>query len=212
VPEELRAQFDAAEEAVRALGVVVWSMAEHEADDALATAAARFCGQVAQVRLLSPDKDLAQCVRGQQVVQVERKSGRVVDEAAVREQRGVEARSIPDLLALTGDVADGIPGLPGFGDKSAAALLARYGHLEAIPAQAQEWQVKVRGAPRLAATLAERRQEALLYRRLATLVEDVPLPEGLEALAFTGVPREPFLAWCEQAKSTSLRERPKRWR
>jgi 5'-3' exonuclease len=211
VPPELRAQFDAAEEAVRALGVVVWSMAEHEADDALATAAARFAGKVEQVRLLSPDKDLGQCVRGQAVVQVDRRTERVLDEEAVRTLRGVAPRSIPDLLALTGDTADGIPGLPGFGEKSAAALLGRYGRLEEIPAEAARWDVKVRGAERLAATLAAHREDALLYRRLATLVEDVPLAEGLDALEWQGVPREDFLAWCERMRLTSMRERPQRW-
>jgi 5'-3' exonuclease len=212
VPPELLAQFDAAEEAVRALGVTVWSMKEHEADDALATAAARFAPQVGQVRVMSPDKDLGQCVSGTRVVQVERKSGRELDEAAVRALRGVGPSSIPDLLALTGDTADGIPGLKGFGEKSAAAVLARWEHLERIPASAADWDVKVRGAEKLAATLAAQREEALLYRRLATLVTDAPLAEDLEALAFRGVPREAFLAWCERLGVGSLRERPHLWR
>ena len=211
VPPELRRQFDGAEAAVRALGVPVWSMAEFEADDALASAAARYAPQVGQVRLLTPDKDLGQCVRGETVVQVDRLRARVLDEAAVRALRGIAPGSIPDWLALTGDSADGIPGLAGFGEKTAAALLARYGHLEAIPAQAASWEVKVRGAERLAATLAAEREAALLYRRLATLREDVPLPMDVEALAFRGVPREPFLVWCEGANVRSLRERPKRW-
>ncbi|MCI0569487.1 MAG: flap endonuclease [Myxococcaceae bacterium] len=212
VPPELHAQFDPAEDAVRALGVTVWSMSEHEADDALATAAARFSSKVDQVRIYSPDKDLGQCVRGQTVVQVDRRNEKVLDEDTVRALRGVAPRSIPDLLALTGDVADGIPGLTGFGEKSASALVGRYGRLEEIPPEASAWDVKVRGAERLAATLAEHREDALLYRRLATLVTDVPLKEDLGALEYRGVPREEFLAWCDRMRVTSMRERPQRWR
>lgn len=207
----LRAQFDAVEDACRALGVVVWRMDEWEADDALATAAARFSSQVEQVRILTPDKDLGQCVRGTRVVQVDRIRQRVIDEAGVLEARGVAPASIPDFLALTGDSADGIPGVPGFGTKTAATLLSHYGHLEAIPDDPAAWAVKVRGAPRLAQTLAERREDALLYRRLATVVTDVPLREDLEALRFKGVPRQDWEEFCDREGAKGLRARPTRW-
>jgi 5'-3' exonuclease len=211
VPPALRAQFDTVEEAVRALGVTVWSMRAHEADDAMATAARRFAGEVAQVRLMTPDKDLAQCLRGERVVQVDRRQRKVTDEAAFRALRGIAPTSVPDLLALTGDTADGIPGLPGFGEKSAATLLGAYGHLEQIPRHPYEWKVKPRGALQLAATLAERRDDALLYRRLATLVDDVPLAESLDELRFRGVPRARFEAWCDAVGARTLRTAPRRW-
>ena len=211
VPPELRSQFDAAEAACRALGITVWSMDRWEADDALATAAVRYATQVSQVRLLTPDKDLGQCVVGTRVVQVDRMRQRVLDEEAVRAARGVAPASIPDFLALTGDTADGIPGLPGFGEKTAAALLAHYGHLEAIPDDDAAWAVKIRGASRLAATLAAHRPEALLYRKLATLVTDVPLAEELDALRFRGVPRAEFEAWCDREGAQTLRTRPRIW-
>lgn len=198
VPPTLRAQFDLAEEAARALGIVVWSMDHYEADDALATAATRFAGPDTQVRILTPDKDLGQVLVSDRVVQVDRIRRKVIDEAAVRERRGVGPSSIPDLLALVGDEADGIPGIPGFGEKSSAALLARYGSIEAIPDDPAKWDVKVTGAPRLAATLAARRDDALLYKRLATLVRDVPLRESLEDLEYRGAPRAAFEALCEQ--------------
>src|SRR5713101_1694591 len=209
VPPELLAQFDSAEEAVRALGMAVWSMRDFEADDALATGAARFAGEVEQVRILTPDKDLGQCLRGTHVVQVDRRAKTVIDEEALLRRRGIGPSSIPDLLALTGDDADGIPGLPGFGEKTASALLARYIHLEHIPADPAAWPA-VRQAPRLAATLEERRDDALLYRRLATLRTDAPIGT-LEEARFLGVPREPFLALCEALGTGELRNRPRRW-
>src|SRR6266436_988869 len=185
VPPELRSQFDVAEEATRAVGAVVWSMREFEADDALATAAARFAGQVDQVRILTPDKDLGQCLEADHIVQVDVIRKRVVNEQALLERRGVKPESIPDLLALTGDDADGIPGLPGFGEKSASALLAKFIHLEQIPDDPATWPM-VRQAPRLAATLEAHREEALLYRRLATLRTDAPICT-LEETRFAGV-------------------------
>ena len=145
-PRSSLAQFDAAEEAARALGVTVWSMREFEADDALATAATRFRDQVEQVRILTPDKDLGQCLSGRRVVQVDRIRGREIDEEALRARRGIGPESIPDFLALVGDTADGIPGLPGFGEKSAAALLARHVHLETIPDDPALWPAGIRGA------------------------------------------------------------------
>jgi 5'-3' exonuclease len=210
VDPALLAQFEDAERAVAALGAVVWSMAEHEADDAMATAAARFVDEVEQVRILTPDKDLGQAVRGERVVQVDRLRERTYDEDGVRERLGVAPASVPDLLALVGDTADGIPGLPGFGAKTASALLRRYRHLEDVPTDG-DWDVDVRGAPRLAATFTERFEDALLYRDLATLVTDVPLPHQLDDLAWPGVPRERFLAWCRETGVDTLRARPVRW-
>ena len=186
VPPELRSQFDAAEEATRAIGAVVWSMREFEADDALATAAARFAGQVDQVRILTPDKDLGQCLEADHIVQVDVIRKRVVNEQAVLERRGVKPESIPDLLALTGDDADGIPGLPGFGERTASALLARFRHLENISLDGRDWPESVRGTDRLARILRERLADVLLYRELATLRRDVPLRESLEDLRYRG--------------------------
>ncbi|AGC41687.1 5'-3' exonuclease [Myxococcus stipitatus DSM 14675] len=213
VPPELRAQFDLVEKAVAALGVRVWSMKEHEADDALSTAAAKWAGEVEQVRLLTPDKDLGQCVRGQRVVQVDRRQEKVLDEDAVRAKLGVPPASVPDLLALMGDDADGIPGLPGFGEKGASALLSAYGKLEAIPDDASTWTVRPRGADKLAATLRAHREDALLYRRLATLVTDAPLPgtRTLEDVAWRGVPRSVFEPFCDTLGVNTLKRRPKRW-
>jgi 5'-3' exonuclease len=209
VPPELLAQFDSAEEAVGALGMAVWSMREFEADDALATGAARFGAEVEQVRILTPDKDLGQCVRGTHVVQVDWRGKIVLDEDGLRRRRGVRPASIPDLLALTGDDADGIPGLPGFGEKSASALLAEFIHLEGIPSDPRSWP-QVRQAPKLAATLEERKEEAKLYRTLATLRTDAPVG-SLEDARFRGVPRERFLAWCDAVGVDGLRTRPQRW-
>ena len=211
VPPELHAQFGLAEEAMRALGLTVWSMKDFEADDALATASARWAGKVEQVRLLTPDKDLGQCVRGSKVVQVDRKQQKELDEDAVRAKLGVAPASVPDLLALMGDDADGIPGLPGFGAKGASALLNAYGHLEAIPADASAWSVRPRGADKLAATLREHREDALLYRKLATLVTDAPISKSLEELAWAGVPRARFLTLCDSLGLTTVKTRPKRW-
>lgn len=211
VPPELLAQFDLVEEAVRALGVIVWSMKDHEADDALATAAARWAKDVDQVRLLTPDKDLGQCVRGKKVVQVDRRQEKEYDEDGVRAKLGVPPASVPDLLALMGDDADGIPGLPGFGEKGASALLTAYGHLESIPEDPSKWSVRPRGADKLAATLREHRKDALLYRKLATVVTDAPIKESLKQLEWAGVPRAPFEAMCDRLGLTTLKSRPKRW-
>ncbi|MDY7096219.1 MAG: 5'-3' exonuclease H3TH domain-containing protein [Acidobacteriota bacterium] len=187
----LLAQFPLAERVAETLGVVVWRMREFEADDALATAAARFSQErgVEQVVLCSPDKDLAQCVDGQRVVCLDRRRETLLDEAGVEEKFGVPPASIPDLLALVGDSADGIPGLKGWGAKSAATALARYGHLDQIPEDPTDWDVKIRGAARLAETLAAQRDDALLYRRLATLRTDVPLEETLDDLHWRGALR-----------------------
>ncbi len=215
VPPELRAQFDAAEEAARALGVRVWSMREFEADDALAAAAARFRDEVEQVRILTPDKDLGQCLAGRKVVQVDRIRNREIDEEALAARRGIRPASVPDWLALVGDDADGIPGLPGFGEKTASALLARFLRIEEIPAAHLRWPPGIRGAELLAGALASARDVALLYRRLATLRLDVPLQDSLEDLRWNGVPRERFQAWCAAVgvgpRFGASQARPTRW-
>ena len=207
IEEALRAQFDLAEDAARALGLVVWSMDRWEADDALATAAARWGDQVEQVRILTPDKDLGQCVRGEHIVQVDVIRRRVIDEKAVRERRGVAPAAIPDFLALVGDTADGIPGLAGFGEKTAAKLLDRYGSIEAIPNSADDWDVQLRGAARLSDTLEKERERALLYKHLATLVLDVPLEEELSDLEWHGVREPEFEALCRDLDSPRLLDR-----
>jgi 5'-3' exonuclease len=210
VPAELLAQFPLLEEALAALGLVVWPMVEFEADDALASGAARFAEGAQQVVIATPDKDLAQCVRGRRVVLLDRRRKRTLDEDGVREKFGVAPRSIPDWLALVGDAADGYPGLPGWGERSAAALLAEYGSLEAIPAAAAQWKPRVRGAERLAATLALRREEALLYKRLATLREDVPLRESLADLEWRGA-RPELRDFCARIGFAALVPRVHRW-
>jgi 5'-3' exonuclease len=196
IPPALRSQFDLVEVAVRALGIVVWSMDRWEADDALATAATRFAGPDTQVRILTPDKDLGQVLDSDRIIQIDRIRRKTIDEAALRARRGVGPESIPDLLALVGDTSDGIPGLPGFGEKSAASLLAHYKTIEAIPDDPASWAVKITGAPRLAATLAANREPALLYKRLATLIRDVPLKESLDDLEYKGAPRASFDELC----------------
>ncbi|MCH7645102.1 MAG: flap endonuclease [Myxococcales bacterium] len=211
MPEELAAQFDAAERATAALGVTVWSMDRYEADDALASGAARFRDQVEQVRLMTPDKDLGQSIRGTRVVQIDRMRKRLTNEKTLRELRGVGPASIPDWLGLMGDSADGIPGIPGFGAKSAAAVLAHYERIEAIPEDAADWEVAVRGAKRLAGNLAARRDEALLYKRLATLAEDAPISRSLAELEWRGVPRGAFEDFCAEMNADRLRSRPRRW-
>ncbi|MFW5933943.1 MAG: 5'-3' exonuclease [Actinomycetota bacterium] len=211
VDPTLLAQFGDVEVAVEALGVHVWSCADHEADDALAAAATRFAPEVEQVRILSPDKDLAQVVAGDRIVQVDRARGTVRDHDAVVARFGVPPASIPDLLALVGDTADGIPGLPGFGMKTVASLLAHYPTIDDIPDDPTHWQVSVRGAERLATTLAEHRSELELYRELTRLDTDLELEVGLSDLAWRGVPRQRFLEWCDRIGVEQLRERPSRW-
>ena len=204
----LYAQFEPLEEALRALGVVVWPMVEFEADDALAAAAtmAAVDARVEQVVICTPDKDLAQCVRGDRIVQLDRRTKELRDEAGVRQKFGVSPASIPDWLALVGDSADGYPGLPGWGARSAATVLARYEHLEHIPKLATEWDVPVRGAMRLAMTLTEQRARALLFRELATLRADAPIAADVDVLRWTGA-RADFAAWSERLGTPSLHER-----
>jgi len=184
----LAAQFEPLEVALAAMGVAVWPMVDFEADDALASAAAIAARDpgVDQVCIWTPDKDLAQCVRGRRVVQVDRRSGQIRDEDAVIERFGVPPASIPDYLALVGDSADGFPGLPGWGARSAATVLRRFGHIEDVPARAADWGIRVVSAPRLAATLAAEHETALLFRRLATLRTDIDLFDDVGALRWTG--------------------------
>jgi 5'-3' exonuclease len=204
----LYGQFEPLEDALRALGVVVWPMVEFEADDALAAAAAMAAAdaRVDQVVVCTPDKDLAQCVRGDRVVQLDRRTREVRDASGVRQKFGVSPASIPDWLALVGDSADGYPGLPGWGARSAATMLARYEALDRIPKLATEWDVSVRGALRLATTLTEQRERALLFRELATLREDAPIGADVDALRWTG-PRPEFVAWSQRLGAPSLHER-----
>jgi 5'-3' exonuclease len=189
VAADLLAQFPLAERAVAALGIVVWPMVEFEADDALATGAARFAGApgVDQVVICSPDKDLAQVVVGTKVVCWDRRRDIVLDEEGVVAKFGVRPASIPDWLALVGDAADGLPGIPGWGAKSSSAVLARFGSLESIPEDPAELGLPPARAARLLESLDAHREAALLYRRLATLRDDVPLAETLADLEWRGV-------------------------
>jgi 5'-3' exonuclease len=204
----LVAQFQPVEDALEALGVRVWPMVEFEADDALGAAAAMAAAdaRVEQVVVCSPDKDLAQCVRGDRIVQLDRRTREVRDEPAVHRKFGVAPASIPDWLALVGDSADGYPGLPGWGTKSAAAVLARYRHLEHVPKLATDWDVGVRGALRLGTTLTEQRERALLFRHLATLRTDAPIGADVDALRWTG-PRRDFARWAERLGAPALHAR-----
>ena len=192
VPGDLLAQFPLLEEMLALMGVVVWPMVEFEADDALASAAeiAARDPRVTQVIICTPDKDLAQCVRGTRVVQLNRRTRVTLDEAGVTVKFGVPPASIPDYLALVGDAADGYPGLPGWGAKSAAAVLARFGHIEAIPDDWRQWHANASNPARLAETLARERDRALLFRTLATLRSDLPLFDDVAALRWTGPTRE----------------------
>lgn len=204
----LTAQFGPLVDALGALGVVVWPMVEFEADDALAAAAemAAADARVEQVVVCTPDKDLAQCVRGDRIVLLDRRRREVRNEASVLKKFGVPPASIPDWLALVGDAADGYPGLPGWGAASAAAVLARYGHLERIPESAADWDVPVRGAARLAATLVEQRERARLFRTLATLRPGAPIGVDVDGLRWAG-PRSEFAAWAGRLGTPALHER-----
>ena len=213
VAPELLSQFDLAERAVSSLGIVVWPMYEFEADDAIATAAVRWAEApgVEQVVICSPDKDLAQVVREDRVVILDRRRNQLMGHSGVQEKFGVSPESIPDYLALVGDAADGIPGVPRWGAKSTAQVLARYGHIEEIPRDPLLWDVRVRGAKAIAGTLAEHRDDALLYRQLATLRLDVPLPETLEDLEWRGARRDEFPSLCAELGFERLSQQPHRW-
>lgn len=209
---ELLAQFPLAEEAVSALGVVVWPMVEFEADDALAAAVARFKDnpEVEQIVICSPDKDLAQLVSGKRIVCWDRRRDIVIDEEGVMEKYGVSPASIPDFLALVGDSADGIPGIPAWGAKSSASLLAHYGHIENIPDDPETWELKVRGAKRLAENISDQREDALLFRQLATLRTDVSLKENLGDLEWKGAHAR-LKALCYELGDERIPERLPRW-
>jgi len=211
----LLAQFPIAEEALEALGVVLWPEVEFEADDAIGAAAARFAAdpEVERVLICTPDKDMAQCVVGDRVVLRDRRRQITYDRDGVLGKWGVEPASIPDWLALVGDSADGFPGLPGWGAKSAAAVLRVYGSIDDIPPKASEWQVPgLTGAVRLAAVLAEQRDAAELYRTLARLRLDTPIPQQHAAeLEWQGAPRATWEAFCDRLGLDRLRSRPHRW-
>ncbi len=204
----LFSQFVPLENALRAMGVVVWAMVEQEADDAMATAARRASEdtRVTRVLICTPDKDLAQCVVGDRIVQFDRRKREVRDEGGVRSKFGIFPESIPDYLALVGDAADGFPGLPGWGAKSAAKVLARYPHLENIPKNAQDWDVSVRSANKLAAALANQWDDGMLFRRLATLRTDAEVFETVDALVWAG-PRPEFEPLCKSMHVTEMWER-----
>jgi 5'-3' exonuclease len=213
VDSTLLAQFSLAEEAVSALGLVVWPMVEFEADDALSSATARFKNDAAveQIVLCSPDKDLAQLVSGNRIVGWDRRRNLFIDEAGVVAKFGVRPQSIPDWLGLVGDAADGFPGIPGWGAKSAAAVLAKYAHLEAIPADPHTWGLSPSRAARLAESLAQHRAEALLFRTLATLREDVPVQETLAGLEWQGAD-ERLNEVCTRLGDDTFTGRVPRWR
>jgi 5'-3' exonuclease len=206
---DLYSQFGLAERVTRALGIVTWPMIEFEADDAIATACHRFAQdpRVTRVVIASPDKDLSQCLVDPKVVCWDRIRGTRLDAAGALAKFGVGPASIPDYLALVGDTADGIPGIPRWGAKSAATVLAAYDHLESIPSEARDWRVKVRGAEVLAQNLSASREAALLYRQLATLRRDVPIPETLDELRWRGAPEPELTALCKELGDTSVLER-----
>jgi 5'-3' exonuclease len=211
----LKRQFQQGEDALRALGVVVWPLVEWEADDGLATGVSRWADEpdVERVVIMTPDKDMAQLVREDgTVVMYDRRQRRLIDADGVRARFGVPPESIPDFLALVGDSADGYPGIPGWGKVSAGAVLTRYGHLEDIPERVAHWDVGVRGAATLAASLRDHRDEAYLFRELATLVSDVPvITETLDDIRWKGAHRAPFEALAEQLAAPELVGRVHRW-
>jgi 5'-3' exonuclease len=213
---DLLAQFRDAERALVALGIRTWPMVPDEADDAIATAVARFGDdpRLEQIVVCSVDKDLSQLVDGDRIVLRDRMRRITYDEAGVIEKFGVPPESIPDYLALVGDSSDGYPGLPGWGAKSAGAVLSKFRHIDAIPASALDWELDIRNASRLAATLEERRDEALLYRTLATLNRDSDLGETtrtLDDLEWHGVPQASFIGLCDELGFDTVRERVHRW-
>jgi 5'-3' exonuclease len=218
MPRELLDQFPIAEQAIEALGIALWPMVEFEADDAIAAAAGLLADDKAVERILicTPDKDMAQLVEDDRVVLWDRRRNLFYDDAGVRAKWGVAPASIPDWLALVGDSSDGYPGLPGWGAKSAAAVLAVYGSIDGIPPQASKWEVpSLRGAPMLAATLRDHMDEAVLYRslaRLRTADDGVPIPQkGAADLEWHGAPRATWEAFCDGLGLDRLRDRPHRW-
>jgi len=213
IDPDLHAQFPLAEEAVATLGIVVWPMVEFEADDVLATTVMRLKDEavVNQVVICSPDKDLTQLVSGEHVVCWDRRREIIYDEEAVIEKYGVSPASIPDWLALVGDKADGIPGIPAWGAKSAATLLSKFGHIEGIPDEVDQWGISAGRARRLSENLASQKEDAFLYRRLTTLRHDVPIQETLHDLEWRGA-QEEFKGLCLELGTEGLIDRIPRWR
>jgi len=213
IAPDLLAQFELAERAVDSLGIPVWPMIEYEADDALATAASYFSGlsEVEQVLICSPDKDLAQMVKDDAVVCFDRRRETIMGEAGVVEKFGVPPASIPDLLALTGDAADGIPGIPKWGAKTSAQMLSHYGSIEDIPADAADWGVKVRGAASAAESLNAHTAEAQLYKDLTTLRTNVPLDTSLASIEWKGVNRAKYEPLCDELGFGRLASLPHKW-
>jgi 5'-3' exonuclease len=211
IDPDLWRQFHPLEDALRALGVVVWPMVDQEADDGLAAAASRASAapRVNRVLICTPDKDLAQCVRGDSIVQLDRRRGITRNAHGVREKFGVGAKSIPDYLALVGDAADGFPGVPRWGAKSAAGVLATYDHLEAIPKEESEWRLRIRGAAGLATSLRDHWEDALLFRDLATLRTDADVFGEIDELRWRG-PTAGFKAFCERLGAPELADRATR--
>ena len=211
IEPELLEQFPLAEDALEAIGVVVWPSIEFEADDTLAAAAVRWVEDVDQVVIVSPDKDLMQAVIDDRIVTYARREQKMYNEKAVVAKFGIRPESIPDYLALVGDKADGVPGLRGWGAKSAAAVLSRYTRLEMIPSSVEDWDVTVRSAPKLAVTLETNKEAAYLYRELTTLRLDVPITESLDDLEWRGVPRGKFSQFCAAAGLDADAIRVDRW-
>ena len=208
VAPELLTQFPVLEEALQSMGVLVWPMVRYEADDALASAAAKAAldDRVGQVLVCTPDKDLAQCVVGTRIVQMDRRRGIVRDDAGVIAKWGVKPESIPDYLAVVGDSADGFPGLPGWGAKAAALTFAQYPHFEDVPRDWRQWHPSIRGAQRLSGVLFDHWDDAVLYRTLATLRLDVPVFETVDELQWKG-PRPGFEEYCRRLQSSGLHAR-----
>ena len=209
MPRELLAQFPLVELAMEVAGFTVWPQVAYEADDAMAAAAVMAAAddRVERVVICTPDKDLGQCVGGK-VIQYDRRKGQEFDAAGVEARLGVPPESIPDLLALVGDSADGFPGLPGWGSKSAAAILRRWGHLEDIPADPVTWDAGIRGAAKLNAVLRDQFELALLFRRIATVETDAPVSESVDELRWTGPPdQDAFAAMCDKLDAPNLLRR-----
>ena len=211
VPQDLLSQFPVLEETLAAMGIKVWPMVEFEADDALAAAAMKAAKEkrVSQVLICTPDKDLAQCVVGNRIVQFDRRQQIMRDEAGVNKRFGVGPRSIPDYLALVGDTADGYPGIRGWGEKAASSVLSRYLALEGIPKSFLDWHPSIRRARGLAEALFDAWEDALLFRTLATLRADVPVFKSIDELQWRG-PTDAFAEHCRQMKAPALLERAKR--
>ena len=214
VPEDLFAQFDLAESAARSLGITVWPMVEFEADDAIASAAAKWKDDpsLEKIVICSVDKDLMNLVEGSRVVLWDRRRNLTYTEAEVVERFGVPTSSIPDYLALVGDSADGIPGVPRWGAKGTATVLSEYGRIEYIPDSYEDWTVTVRGGRTLAQNLAANREDALLYKTLATLRTDAPISDSLEGVRWEGVHQREYLDLCEELGLERLKDLPHRWR